>query len=96
MNLMTAKEEIQSLEHRVFKGEANKHSERKELVKYSEMKNSREEQLIEELREVKYKYNELMDFLHEDPRAEREYIKRLMKHKNVNGKNLSIQLKRQE
>lgn len=25
-----------------------------------------------------------MDFLHEDPRADREYIKRLMKHKQVN------------
>lgn len=26
-----------------------------------------------------------MDFLHEDPAAEREYIKRLMKHKHMNG-----------
>ena len=26
-----------------------------------------------------------MDFLHEDPRADREYIKRLMKHKHING-----------
>lgn len=31
---------------------------------------------------MKYKYNELMDFVHEDPKFEREYIKRLMKHKH--------------
>ena len=49
------------------------------------MKNRREDELVAELREVRYKYNELMDFLHEDPRSEREYIKRLMKHKHING-----------
>ena len=49
------------------------------------MKHNREQELVEELRDIKYKYNELMDFLHEDPRADREYIKRLMKHKKVNG-----------
>jgi hypothetical protein len=33
-----------------------------------------------------------MDFLHEDPQQEREYIKRLMKHKHSTGKRIFIQL----
>ena len=35
------------------------------------MRSKREQEMVEELRDVKYKYNELMDFLHEDPRADR-------------------------
>ena len=85
MDLIVAKEQIQSLEHGLFKVGANRHSGDKELEKYSAMKHRREQELIEELRDIKYKYNELMDFLHEDPRADREYIKRLMKHKQVNS-----------
>lgn len=34
-----------------------------------------------------------MDFIHEDPTAEREYIKRLMKHKHLNSMKYSIQIK---
>ena len=85
MDLIVAKEQIQSLEHQLFKFEANRNSGSKEMEKYSAMRHRREQDLIDELREIKYKYNELMDFLHEDPRADREYIKRLMKHKHVNG-----------
>lgn len=69
MDLMTAREEIQSLQHRLYKLDANKHSEIKELEKLSSLKGHREQELVEELREVKFKYNELMDFIHEDPQA---------------------------
>jgi hypothetical protein len=44
------------------------------------------------LQEIKYKYNELMELIHEDPHFEREYIKRLIKFKKVDeksSKNLS-------
>jgi len=33
-----------------------------------------------------------MDFLHEDPKAEREYIKRLMKHRHQQSIPFSIKL----
>jgi hypothetical protein len=41
------------------------------MDKLSSLKGHREQELVEELREVRYKYNELMDFIHEDPQAER-------------------------
>lgn len=85
MDLMTAREEIQSLQHRLYKFEASKHCEAKEMEKLSTLKGHREQELVEELREIKFKYNELMDFIHEDPKFEREYIKRLMKHRNEKG-----------
>lgn len=47
----------------------------------------REEQLKEELEEVVYKYNELMDLIHEDSQQDRQYIKRLLKHKKITVKN---------
>ena len=34
---------------------------------------------------MRFKYNELMNFLHEDPQADRDYIKRLMKHRQYEG-----------
>ena len=83
LTIMNAKEQIQSLEHRLYKWDANKHSKEIEVEKYEQMKQKREEELVNELREVRYKYNELMDFLHEDPNQDREYIKRLLKHKTT-------------
>lgn len=32
---------------------------------------------------TKYKYNELMDMVHSDSNKDREFIKRLMKHKHM-------------
>ena len=69
----------------MYKFQANKHSDGQELHKYSQLKHYRELELEEELRQVRFKYNELMDFLHEDPKCDREYIKRLLKHKQVEG-----------
>ena len=91
MDLMVAREELQSMEHKFHKLHANKHSEAKELQQYTTLKHQREQELEEELRQVKYKYNELMDFLHEDPKCDREYIKRLMKHRQVEGTVYHIQ-----
>lgn len=57
MDLMTAREEIQSLQHQLYKIEANKHMEVKEMEKVSSLKGHRERELVEELREIKFKYN---------------------------------------
>jgi hypothetical protein len=46
-----------------------------------------EDMNLREIRKIKYKYNELVDFLHEDPKADREYIKRLMKLEHYKGIN---------
>lgn len=46
MDLMTAREEIQSLQHRLYKFEANKHSEAKEMEKLSSLKGHREQELV--------------------------------------------------
>jgi uncharacterized protein YigA (DUF484 family) len=46
MNLMIAKEHIQSLEHSIFKIQANGHSNDKELVNFAHMKTKREDELI--------------------------------------------------
>lgn len=85
MNLIVEKEQVQSLQHQLFKSSANKHNSENELQKFSVMKSKREQELVSELQSVKYKYNELMDFLHENPQAEKDYIKRLMKHKQIDG-----------
>ena len=71
MNWMVAKEQIQSLEHKIYKSDSNKHSELSEAGKVHAMRTKREDELVAELQEIKYKYNELMDFLHEDPKADR-------------------------
>ncbi len=47
MDLMTAKEEIQSLNHRLYKFDANKHIEEKESSKLVRLKEQREQELIE-------------------------------------------------
>ena len=56
---------------------------RDELNVLLEGKNRREDELFEELTQVKYKYNELMDLVHEDSAIEKKYIKRLMKHRKM-------------
>lgn len=38
---------------------------------------------MSELEVTKYKYNELMDIVHSDSNKDREFIKRLMKHKRM-------------
>ena len=44
--------------------------------------NNRGKELVEQLEEIKYKYNELMDMIHgEGENVQKEYIKRLIKHK---------------
>lgn len=83
MELICLQEEKQSLEHGFHKLQANKHSDVRELEKVTQLQSQREQELQQQLQEVKFKYNELMDFLHEDPAAERDYIKRLMKHKQL-------------
>lgn len=39
--------------------------------------------VFDELQLAKYKYNELMDMVHGDSNKEKEFIKRLMKHKQL-------------
>lgn len=44
--------------------------------------NNREKELAEQLEEIKFRYNELMDMIHgEGENVQKEYIKRLIKHK---------------
>lgn len=42
MSLILAKEQVQSLEHRVYKSQANQHSDQNELSKLASMKSRRE------------------------------------------------------
>lgn len=37
---------------------------------------------MEELEDVKYKYNQLLEIVYSDDNTDREYIKKLLKHKN--------------
>ncbi len=37
---------------------------------------------MDELEDVKFKYNQLLDMVHSDENTDREYIKKLLKHKN--------------
>lgn len=46
-----------------------------------ESSKKREDELFEELQQIKFKYNELMDLIHQDPNVEKKYLKRLLKHK---------------
>lgn len=55
----------------------------KETTMLLQAQRKREDELFEELTQVKYKYNELMDLVHEDPNIEKQYIKRLMKHRKL-------------
>jgi hypothetical protein len=50
-------------------------------VRVLEEKERSEKQLLGELSQLRYKYNELMELIHENPQFERQYIKRLTKFK---------------
>lgn len=43
MDVMTAREEIQSLQHRLYKVDANKHAEGKEIERLAVLKGHREQ-----------------------------------------------------
>lgn len=52
-------------------------------IRILQQKDHREKQLLNELQQLRYKYNELMELIHNSPHFEREYIKRLLKYKKA-------------
>lgn len=64
---MNAQEQVQSLSHRIDKYVLERGNKTSEVERVIKLKEIREKELFEELTQTKYKYNELMDFIHEDP-----------------------------
>lgn len=52
-----------------------------ETQRIIEFKNDVLSEVKEELSQVKFKYNELMDFIHGNDSLEKMYLKRLLNHK---------------
>jgi hypothetical protein len=66
-----------------WEGKTSGGGEASSLKRLLEAQQRRERELGEELEEARYKYNELMDLIHEDPHFERKYIRRLLKHRKL-------------
>ena len=66
MDIIVLKEEVSTLKHSTSKLNLNQINAHHEVNVLHEINLSREKELFNELEEIKYKYNELMDFVHND------------------------------
>jgi hypothetical protein len=65
-------------------------SKRDEVSHMISMWRDKERELVEELQVVKFKYNELVDFVMGEDGLEKMYIKKLMNHKKYEEVNRGI------